>query len=244
MTWTEEFFSPEIASIFNSKNITARKLQMLIIGGKRKAPDISAMSAAERSRTLMQGTFTLLACFAKSDFFISKREASLLHYLIKDELAMHSRPATYAVQIFNRIQSVHDIETEAKTQIEKLNKAWGHDNTEVQRIFNMCLAMSLCHGEISYLADRWLLKIVKDFELHPINYMPVREQFLNPHAEAYHTLQIGSMVDQEQIKLAWRRQCSLYHPDKLVKASQEKQDWAKEKLHQINQAYETLKKIK
>ena len=242
MNWTDEFFDAEIAKIFASKAITSRKITMLIISERRKAPEPIKMTPAERSRILINGTFKLLACFAKADFFISKREATLLNYLIKGELAMNAETARHAVQVFNQIQSVADIEEHAEQQIDDLARAWGHDNGEIQRIFNMCLAMSLCHGKISYLADKWLLKIIKKFELHPINYMPVREQFLHPHAEAYHTLQIAPMVDQEQIKLAWRRQCSLYHPDKLIKASQEKQAWAKEILHQINQAYEILSK--
>jgi DnaJ-domain-containing protein 1 len=244
MNWTEEFFEKDIADIFSSKSITSRKIKMLIISEKRQAPEIVKMSSAERSRILINGTFTLLACFAKADFFISKREATLLNYLIKGELAMNSETARHAVQVFNQIQSVMDLEPHAEKQIDDLARAWGHDTGEIQRIFNMCLAMSLCHGKISYLADKWLMKIIKQFNLHPINYMPVREQFLHPHAEAYHTLQIATMVDQDQIKLAWRRQCALYHPDKLVKASSEKQAWAKEKLHQINQAYELLRQSK
>ncbi|WDE98349.1 DnaJ domain-containing protein [Lentisphaera profundi] len=244
MTWLQEFFSPEIAAIFDSKGITTRKLQMLIICGKRKKHEAKKISPAERSRSLIQGSFTLLACFAKADFFISRREATLLHHLIKVELSMTPRTAQQAVQIFNRIQSIHDIESEARDQIEKLAEYWAHDKDEVQRIFNMCLAMSLCHGHICFLADKLLLKIIKDFDLHPVNYMPIREKFLHPNAEAYNTLQLGPMVDQEQIKLAWRRQCTLYHPDKMMSASDEKRSWAEQKLHQVNQAYQELKKSK
>ena len=241
MSWLKEFFEPEIAAVFDSGSITSRKVKLLLTGDKRKKHQPFTMPENERRRVLINSTFTLLACFAKADFFIARREASLLHHLIKVELAMTPEAAQKAVYIFNRIQNIHDVEEEAKEQIRLLARAWMHDANELQRIFNMCLAMSLCHGNICYLADKFLLKIIKDFELHPINYMPIRDNFLHPKAEAFHHLQIATMVDQEQIKLAWRRLCSLYHPDKMVNADSSKKAWAEEKLQQINEAYKSLK---
>ena len=242
MSWLKEFFEPEIAAVFDSGSITSRKVKLLLTGEKRKKYDPFPMPENERRRVLVNSTFTLLACFAKADFFIARREASLLHHLIKVELAMTPEAAQKAVYIFNRIQNIHDVESEAHEQIRLLARAWMHDANELQRIFNMCLGMSLCHSNICYQADKFLLKLIKDFELHPINYMPIREQFLHPQAEAYHHLQIATMVDKEQIKLAWRRLCSLYHPDKMVNADASKKAWAEEKLQQINEAYKILKK--
>ena len=118
MSWLKEFYEPEIANVFDSGSITSRKVKILLTGEKRKKYEPFTMPENERRRVLMNSTFTLLACFAKADFFIARREASLLHHLIKVELALTPEAAQKAVYIFNRIQNIHDIEGEAQKQIQ------------------------------------------------------------------------------------------------------------------------------
>ena len=76
LSWLKEFYEPEIANVFDSGSITSRKVKILLTGEKRKKYEPFTMPENERRRVLMNSTFTLLACFAKADFFIARREAS------------------------------------------------------------------------------------------------------------------------------------------------------------------------
>lgn len=60
----------------------------------------------------------------------------------------------------------------------------------------------------------------------------------------YHVLHIDKEASLSEIKSAYRRLASEYHPDRFHGAPKAQQDAASEEMKQINLAYEMLKAIK
>ncbi|MFN3579873.1 MAG: co-chaperone DjlA [Pseudomonas sp.] len=77
---------------------------------------------------------------------------------------------------------------------------------------------------------------------------PPREPVVsrNKLAEAASLLEVELDASPEQIKRAYRRQLSRHHPDKLIArgASEKAQDGAGERIHQIQEAYERIKRYR
>ena len=233
MSWTDQFFSPQVAPYFSKSGILSRQLQSFIFGSKEKEQTSIKCAAKERRLILLESTFSLLAYIAKADYFVSKREAKLLHHLIHEEMNLKAEIAHLAIKFFNanKLKS----KTEAKELAHKLYSYWAHDPKQLQHCFNACLAMALADDWIYSNSDSILLQLCKEFKIPPINYMPIRQAFLHPNAEAYEILSLGAQHSQEEIKTQWRKLCKAYHPDHCQDSD------AAEKLDLINQAYKRLK---
>jgi len=57
----------------------------------------------------------------------------------------------------------------------------------------------------------------------------------------YEILGIGVRASREEIRIAYRKMASLYHPDKVVHLAPEFREMADRKMKEINTAYGSIK---
>ena len=69
-------------------------------------------------------------------------------------------------------------------------------------------------------------------------------RFFNPAYNPYLILGLENSATVDDIKKAYRELVKKYHPDVLTNKSEQTKRLAKDKFHEINQAYETLKMIR
>jgi DnaJ-class molecular chaperone len=72
----------------------------------------------------------------------------------------------------------------------------------------------------------------------------ITSMFFGDGSEHYAILKLSSHASDEEIKTAYRKLASAYHPDSNVKMSPAQIQKATETFHQIKEAYEALKKIR
>ncbi|MCD5401316.1 DnaJ domain-containing protein [candidate division NPL-UPA2 bacterium] len=65
--------------------------------------------------------------------------------------------------------------------------------------------------------------------------MEVEEEF-----DPYKVLEISPGVSKEDVKKAYRKLCTLYHPDKVATLGEDLKKVANKKMQDMNKAYEML----
>lgn len=74
------------------------------------------------------------------------------------------------------------------------------------------------------------------------DYESIRAMFYKDVGSAYKVLEIDSKATDTEIKRAYRRMATKYHPDKLGDLADEHKKAAEEKFIKVQEAYETIKK--
>jgi len=70
----------------------------------------------------------------------------------------------------------------------------------------------------------------------------IKAMFIKDQESAYKILEISKDATDEEVKKAYRRMATKYHPDKVAHLGPEVQKSAKEKFQKLNQAYTKIKK--
>ncbi len=76
---------------------------------------------------------------------------------------------------------------------------------------------------------------VKDFE-------SIKAMFFQDTNAAYRVLEVDSSATDDEVKKAYRRMATKYHPDKVAHLGEEFQKFAEEKFKKVNDAYQQIKK--
>ena len=70
----------------------------------------------------------------------------------------------------------------------------------------------------------------------------IKAMFIKDQESAYKILEISADATDDEVKKAYRRMATKYHPDKVVHLGPDIQKAAKEKFQMLNQAYTRIKK--
>jgi len=70
----------------------------------------------------------------------------------------------------------------------------------------------------------------------------IKSMFIKVSDSAYKILEIEKTVTDEEVKKAYRKMATKYHPDKVSYLGKDFQRIAKEKFQKVNEAYEQIKK--
>ena len=70
----------------------------------------------------------------------------------------------------------------------------------------------------------------------------IKAMFIKDQESAYKVLEISADATDNEVKKAYRRMATKYHPDKVVHLGPDVQKAAKEKFQMLNQAYTRIKK--
>ena len=70
----------------------------------------------------------------------------------------------------------------------------------------------------------------------------IKAMFIKDQESTYKILEISSDATDDEVKKAYRRMATKYHPDKVVHLGPDVQKAAKEKFQMLNQAYTRIKK--
>ena len=121
-------------------------------------------------------------------------------------------------------------------------------NTSYQtrlELLHYLFGLSLCDG---YLHDkeRLLLQSISSYlgvsekDYNTIKEIFIPEQIRNPYA----ILQVDENATDEEIKKAYRRLATKHHPDKVSHLGEEIRKDAEVKFQEINNAYQTIKRVR
>ena len=206
-------------------------------------PEPVSMSKAERNAVLFNNTFMMMAKMAKADGYVTQEEVDTVKRFMAEPLLLNAESRKRATKVFN--QAKND-DKPFDPISEQFALAFRHDIQTRAMLFEMLLAIALSDGVLHPNEDRLLLKALNDFQLNVEAYTNIRRDFLPEVDSLYSVLGIAPDSSNADIKKKYRQLSREYHPDKMASAnvSDSVKKLAEEKFKEINQAYDTICRLR
>jgi DnaJ like chaperone protein len=110
------------------------------------------------------------------------------------------------------------------------------------QLMHFLVGVAYADGHIDLSELSMLQQIAGYLGINIQDFQSVTSMFINDNSSAYKILGIGPEATDEELKKAYRKMATKYHPDKVAHLGQEVVVGAQEKFQQLNAAYETIKK--
>ena len=107
----------------------------------------------------------------------------------------------------------------------------------IHYLFGIAVADAMCNNDERDMMER----IANLIGLSAADYKTIEAMYFDNVDKYYTILQVSRSASDREIKKAYRNLCLKYHPDKVANLGEKAQQSAKERLQQINEAYEKIK---
>ena len=186
---------------------------------------VNPLSSAHRQSVFLATVFTLMGKIAKADGRISQDEIAHVEEFIK-KLGMSAEHRQQAIALFKQGASP-DFEYEPK--LREFMAVCGHTHSLKQMLLVYLMVMALSDGRIDAAEERLLVDIARHLGYDQAAFKHMLDMILNqshfaggqaPSAsaldDAYKALGVSKESSDQEVKRAYRKLMSQYHPDKLM----------------------------
>jgi len=185
--------------------------------------------------------FSMLAKMAKADGKVSAEEAELINHIAKTRMNMDAEDRKAARDIFNNAlddsYSVYDYARQYSQVV--------HNQQMREMVYRLLFAVAFADQKLHHEEELILKEIPSYLGLDSSIYQRFREEFQGQKvdiSECYEILGCTPDSNDEEIKRAYRKKCTEYHPDKI--ASKGLPDgfmkFAEDQMQQITSSYSTI----
>jgi len=199
------------------------------------------MGQKEAQTIFFVSLFSMIAKMAKADGNVSPEEAALINQIAKTQMNMDVEDRKAAKKIFNNAlndsYSIYDYAAQYRqiTQNPQMR----------EMVYRLLFAVAYADGKLHPEEDAILKEIPSHLGLGPTAYQMFREEFQGRQpdlSEQYKVLGCAPESSDAEIKHAYRKKCTEYHPDKI--ASKGLPDgflqFAEDQMKQITGAYSAI----
>ena len=209
-------------------------------------PDGAASSGAI-PQVFFRTTFELMGHVAKSDGRVSEAEIEAARRLMR-QLNLGPNEVNLAIAFFRAGKSpAYNVDL----GVERLRDACGMRHDLLRAFLEFQLRAALAGNDLSPPARAILTRVAEGLGLSALDFarleasLRARERSPGFHAlaDSYAELEVESSASDQDVTLAYRRQMSRHHPDKLVANGlpESMAQVAKEKTQRIQEAYEAIR---
>lgn len=214
---------------------------------------INPLTNAHRQTVFIETVFILMGKLAKADGYISQDEINHVEDFIQ-KLGMSSEHRQLAIALFKQGAAP---DFDIKPKLNEFIAVCGHTNSLKQMLLIYLIVMALSDGRL-HAAEEGLLK---DFAFHLGYDQSAFKQLLDmvlgqshfaggqttsPTAleDAYKALGVSKESSDQEVKRAYRKLMSQYHPDKLMGQGvpEDMISMATAQTQEVQAAYELIKK--
>ena len=250
MSWYGKIIGGSLGAMFGPAGMMAGASFGHMYDNKQKGqpempqqPDPVPMSKEQRNKILFNNTFAMMAKVAKADGYVTQEEVETVKKFMVEPLLLNATSRSAATKIFNK--SKNDGQP-FDPICEEFAQAFRHDLKTRAMMFEMLLAIALSDGVLHPNEDRLLLKALNDFHLNIEAYTVIRRDFLPEVDSLYSIMGISPDCSDAEVKKKYRKLSLEYHPDKMASANvpESVKKLAEEKFKEINQAYDTICRLR
>ena len=102
--------------------------------------------------------------------------------------------------------------------------------------------MSAADGDVHEKEIHVIQAIANYLNVNKNDYESIKATFAKDNEAPYRVLEIDTSASDQEVKKAYRKMATKYHPDKVSHLGKEMQDLAEEKFKAVNDAYQKIKK--
>lgn len=197
----------------------------------------------QRQAVFFTATFAMLGKMAKADGRVCESEIEVVRVFMHDKLRLNSAAQHFAIGIFNQAKDDH-------TPFEEYARQFGQtfaDDAQLRLMFFEMLFTVAMADKVLHPAEEQLLRSTPAaLGLHGDVYETVRRQFVDDLSHHFAVLGLPNNADSAEVKKAYRKLVSEYHPDKVIAKGLPEDfiKFAEGKFREVNEAYEAIQKTR
>lgn len=197
----------------------------------------------QRQAVFFTAVFAMLGKIAKADGRICAQEIAAVKTFMNDQLRLAPAAQQFAIGIFNEAK-------DNNTPFEEYARQFGQvfaDNAPLRTMFYQVLfGVAMVDGVLHPAEEALLRAAPVHLGLHPGIFDTVRRQFGHDLSHHYAVLGLPDGADPGEVKKAYRKLATEYHPDKVVSKGlpEDFTRFAEQKFKEINESYEAITKGK
>lgn len=195
----------------------------------------------QRQAVFFTATFAMLGKMAKADGRVCESEISVVRSFMHDKLQLDGPAQQFAISIFNEAK---DNSTSFEDYARQFGQVFNHEPQLRMMFYEMLFTVALADDVLHPAEERILRAAPALLGLHGDIFETVRRQFVSDLSHHYAMLGLENNAAMADVKKAYRKLVSEYHPDKVISKGlpEDFVKFAEGKFREINQAYEAIVK--
>lgn len=202
---------------------------------------LGSMTGSNRNYTQTRGgdfgaaMLILFAAVMKADNELKKSELNFVKKFLTDNFGINYTKQRMELfkKILNQNINVKDVCGQIKTHMDL--------NSKIQLI-HILFALSKADNEIHQNEINIISNIGNLIGINDTDFESIKAMFVPNTKAAYQILGLDTNANNSEIKIAYRKMATKYHPDKVSHLGDEFSKVAEEKFKSINDAYQKIKK--
>ena len=186
---------------------------------------VNPLSHAHRESVFLRTVFMLMGKIAKADGHISQNEIAHVEMLF-EKLRMTTEHRQQAIILFKQGAAA---DFDLKPVMREFMAVCGHTNSLKQMLLVYLIVMALADGNLDPAEETLLLEIAQQLSYSPDAFRQILAMIINQShfaggqastasslEDAYKALGVSKESTDQEVKRAYRKLMSQYHPDKLM----------------------------
>lgn len=110
------------------------------------------------------------------------------------------------------------------------------------QLMHYLFGIAAADGKVDQAEENLLQQIAAYFNISAADFNSIRAMFVKSVNWAYEILEIDMLVSDDEVKKAYRRMATRFHPDKVANLGEDAVTAAQQKFQKVQEAYEEIKK--
>lgn len=197
----------------------------------------------QRQTVFFTATFAMLGKMAKADGQVCQNEIDAVRSFMRDKMRLDAATQQFAIGVFNQAKNDN---TPYQDYARQFAQVFQNEAQLRMMLYEMLFSVALADG-VLHPAEEQMLREAPGLLGLPGNvFDTVRRQHVSDISHHYATLGLANGADSAEVKKAYRKLVSEYHPDKIIAKGlpEDFTKFAEGKFREINEAYEAITKAK
>lgn len=198
-------------------------------------------SQEQRQAVFFTAMFAMLGKMAKADGRVCENEIKVVRSFMQDKMRLDPAAQKFAMGVFNEAK---DNNTPFEDYARQFGQVFQGEPQLRMMFFEMLFSVALADGVLHPAEEKILRAAPGLLGMHGDVYDTVKRQFVTDLSHHYAMLGLPNGADLSEVKKAYRKMVSEYHPDKVIAKGlpEDFVKFAEAKFREINEAYEAIQK--
>lgn len=198
--------------------------ESLVQTGSRTTPGDYAMSL-----------LVLIAAVLKADGKIMKSELDYVKRFLVQNFGVDGAQEALVLlkDMLKQEIPVHDVCAQITSHVDYSSRL---------QLLHFLIGLANADGRYEPAEDKLISAIAHDLGITEKDLESMRSMFKNTREDLYKIIEIESTATNDEVKKAYRKMATKYHPDKVAYLGEDVKKAAHEKFQKLNEAYEKIKK--